>query len=75
MPRWRADDEIFFLALDGMLMSARFDAAMNRPAAIPLPLFQTGLADIPIWNRPYSRHQERTTVSDSSPARRTGRRG
>ena len=53
MPRWRTDGEIFFLSLEGMLMSARFNAATNPPTAIPQRLFQTGLAQKPIWNRPY----------------------
>jgi Tol biopolymer transport system component len=53
MPRWRADREIFFLALDGRLMSARFNAAANPPTAVPQQLFQTDLGNEPIWNRPY----------------------
>ena len=51
-PRWRSDDEIFFLALDGMLMSARFDAAKGSLEMIPQPLFQTGLTAVN-HNNPY----------------------
>ena len=51
-PRWRSDHEIFFLALDGMLMSARFDAAKGSPEMIPQPLFQTGLTAVN-HNNPY----------------------
>jgi len=53
IPRWRSDRELFFLALDGTMMSVRVDPARNPPFAIPQPLFQTGLATIPVWNRPY----------------------
>ena len=53
MPRWRSDREIFFVALDGTLMSTIFDATKSPPASIPKSLFQTGLAWVPAWNRPY----------------------
>jgi Tol biopolymer transport system component len=53
MPRWRTDNEIFFVALDGNLMSARFDAAANPPTTIPEVRFGTPLANRPVWNRPY----------------------
>jgi Tol biopolymer transport system component len=53
MPRWRTMDEIFFLSLDGTLMSARFNATGQPVTGIPRRLFPTGLADMAVWNRPY----------------------
>ncbi len=51
-PRWRSDRELFFLSLDGTLMSVRFDAAQSSPGMTPQPLFQTGLTAVNA-NNPY----------------------
>lgn len=70
MPRWRSDREIFFLALDSTLMSALFDVTKSPPATIPQPLFQTGLAWVPVWNRPYdvSTNGQRFLLAESRDA-------
>ena len=53
-PRWSKDGrELFFLALDGMLMTAAIDADNASIAAMPQPLFQTGLLE-PTNQRPYA---------------------
>ena len=47
-PRWRTRDEIFFLSLDGMLMTARVKVAtrVKFAAEIPQPLFRTDLGPV-----------------------------
>ena len=53
-PRWSKDGrELFFLALDGMLMTAAIDAHNASIAAMPQRLFQTGLLE-PTNQRPYA---------------------
>jgi Tol biopolymer transport system component len=43
-PNWRGDGkELFFLAPDGTMMSARIDTAKEFTATVPQPLFQTGI--------------------------------
>ena len=42
-PRWRSDNEITFLALDGTMMSARVLPGNDFHAIEPQPLFPTGL--------------------------------
>lgn len=43
-PRWRGDGrELFFLALDGTMMSAEITAAKEMQAGVPRALFPTGL--------------------------------
>ena len=45
-PRWGWDGrELFFLALDGILMTAAMDADNASIAAMPQPLFHTGLLE------------------------------
>jgi Tol biopolymer transport system component len=52
-PRWGWDGrELFFLALDGMLMAAAIDTHNASIAGMPQPLFQTGLLE-PTNQRPY----------------------
>jgi hypothetical protein len=53
-PRWGPDGrELFFLALDGMLMTVAVDAHTGSIAGIPQRLFQTGLHE-PTNQRPYA---------------------
>ena len=53
-PRWRGDGrELFFLAPDGTMMSARIDTAKDFSATVPQPLFPTGLTSFPSNNHPY----------------------
>jgi serine/threonine protein kinase/Tol biopolymer transport system component len=52
-PRWRGDGrELFFLAPDGMMMSARVDTAKDFKVTVPQPLFQTGITSTQN-NHPY----------------------
>ena len=52
-PRWRGDGrELFFLAPDGMMMSARIDTAKGFKVTVPQPLFQTGITSTQN-NHPY----------------------
>jgi eukaryotic-like serine/threonine-protein kinase len=52
-PRWSKDGrELFFLGLDGRLMTAAIDAHKASIAGTPQPLFQTGLLE-PTNQRPY----------------------
>ena len=53
-PRWSLDGrELFFLALDGMLMTAAMDAHNASIGGMPQRLFQTGLLDASN-QRPYA---------------------
>jgi Tol biopolymer transport system component len=52
-PRWRGDGrELFFLQPDGTMMAARIDSAKGFDAAVPQPLFQTGITSTQN-NHPY----------------------
>jgi hypothetical protein len=53
-PRWRRDGkEIFFLALDGVMMAADLDETNLRVAGVPRPLFPTHLTSVTNF-RPYA---------------------
>ena len=43
-PRWRMDGEIFFLSLDGTMMSTLVSVGKSVQPRLPQPLFRTGLA-------------------------------
>lgn len=46
-PRWRGDGkEVFYLRLDGTMMSVRFDPARGVSASEPEPLFETELVSV-----------------------------
>ena len=52
-PRWRGDrKELFFLAPNGTMMAARIDATKDFHAAVPTPLFRTGITSFAA-NHPY----------------------
>jgi Tol biopolymer transport system component len=52
-PRWRGDGkELFFLALDGTMMSAGIDVTKGFQATVLHALFQTGLPSL-VNNHPY----------------------
>ena len=42
--RWRKDGEIFFLSLDGTMMSTLVAIGTSVQRRVPQPLFRTGLA-------------------------------
>jgi Tol biopolymer transport system component len=47
-PQWRADGrELFYLASDGSMMSARVDTAPDFKATLPVRLFPTGMVPSP----------------------------
>jgi eukaryotic-like serine/threonine-protein kinase len=47
-PQWRADGrELFYLALDGSMMSARVDTGTDFKATLPVRLFPTGMVPSP----------------------------
>jgi len=47
MPRWRRDGrELFFVALDGTLMAASFDATKGLTMNAPQPLFKLGVSGV-----------------------------
>jgi eukaryotic-like serine/threonine-protein kinase len=51
-PRWRNQNEIFFLSLDGRMVSAKISAGKTFEHSVPEPLFQTGLW-LGVNNHPY----------------------
>jgi serine/threonine protein kinase/Tol biopolymer transport system component len=54
LPRWRGDGkEMFFVSLDGMMMSVEIDTTKGFTAGVPQMLFPTKLQPHGLDNRPY----------------------